>query len=142
MSDIVLTPLRRIPTYGGEVRRALKASDDGFPGFGEAYFTSVEPGLVKGWRLHHRMVSNLIVCAGVVRFVLVNEETGERRAFRLGPDEPVGYGRLTVPPGWWLAFGGAGPGLNLMLNLASIEHDPAEADTRPMDAFDWTWDET
>ena len=46
---------------------------------------------------------------------------------------PANYQRLTVPPGVWLGFEGRGEGLNLMMNLASIEHDPTEADTLPLD---------
>jgi hypothetical protein len=34
-----------------------------------------------------------------------------------------------------------GAGRNLLLNLASIAHDPAEADARPLDAFPWRWAE-
>ncbi|MDP8916382.1 MAG: dTDP-4-dehydrorhamnose 3,5-epimerase, partial [Pseudomonadota bacterium] len=57
----------------------------------------------------------------------------------LTPERPERYGRLTIPPGLWMAFGGVGGGLNLLLNLASIEHDPAEADSRPIDALPWAW---
>jgi dTDP-4-dehydrorhamnose 3,5-epimerase len=44
------------------------------------------------------------------------------------------YQRLTLPPNLWFAFQGRSAGLNLMLNLASIPHDPDESDTRPLDA--------
>ena len=45
------------------------------------------------------------------------------------------YGRLTVPPGVWMAFHGLGSELNLVFNLASIEHDPEEALTAPLERF-------
>lgn len=137
MNAPVFTPLRRIPTPGGEVRHGLKAGDPQFAGFGEAYFSSVDQGAVKGWKRHNRMTLNLIVVVGEVRFLVLDEATGERWAFQPGPATAEGYGRLTVPPGLWMAFGGAGPGQNLLLNLASIEHDPSEADARPLDAFPW-----
>ena len=41
------------------------------------------------------------------------------------------YQRLTVPPGIWVAFSGEGPGENIVLNIASIPHDPVEAETLP-----------
>ena len=138
MDGVVFTPLRRIPTPGGDVRHGLKAGDATFAGFGEAYFSSVEAGAVKGWKRHTRMTLNLIVPVGEVRF-LVCSDAGERRAFQLSPDRPESYGRLTVRPGLWMAFGGVGPGLNLLLNVASIEHDPAEAEGRPLDALPWSW---
>jgi dTDP-4-dehydrorhamnose 3,5-epimerase len=138
MEGVLFTPLRRIPTPGGDVRHGLKASDASFAGFGEAYFSSVEGGAVKGWKRHTRMTLNLVVPVGEVRF-LVCSDSGERRAYQLSPDRAEGYGRLTVPPGLWMAFGGVGGGLNLLLNVASIEHDPAEAESRPLDAMPWSW---
>jgi len=134
----VFTPLRRIPTPGGEVRHGLKAGDAAFAGFGEAYFSAVDAGAVKGWKRHTRMTLNLIVVQGEVRFLVVSD-AGEGRAFHLTPDREGAYGRLTVPPGLWMAFGGVGQGTNLLLNLASIEHDPAEAESRPLEALPWSW---
>lgn len=139
MSGAVFTPLLRLPAPGGEIRRALKASEAAFAGFGEAYFSSVDSGAVKGWRRHRRMTLNLVVAVGEVRFLVVNETSGERGAFHLTPDRPERYGRLTVSPGLWMAFGGVGEGLNLLLNVASIEHDPVEADNRPLGAMPWSW---
>lgn len=139
MSGPVITPLRRIPTPGGDVRHGLKASDPTFSGFGEAYFSSVEAGAVKGWKRHRRMTLNLVVPCGEVRFMVRDEDTAALWSFQLSPDPAERYGRLTVPPGLWMAFGGVGPGLNLLLNIASIEHDPTEADSRPLDAMEWSW---
>lgn len=140
MSRAVFTPLRRIPTPGGDVLRALKASEESYQGFGEAYFSSVETGRVKGWRRHRRMTLNLVVPVGEVRFT-VRGDDGAAQAFDLSPDRAESYGRLTVPSGLWMAFGGVGAGLNLVLNVASIEHDPEEADTRPLEAMPWSWTE-
>ena len=47
-AGLLFTPLRRIPTANGEVRHGLRASDVGFAGFGEAYFSEVLPGAIKG----------------------------------------------------------------------------------------------
>ena len=134
----VLTPLRRIAHALGDIQHALKATDAGFAGFGEAYFTRVLPGAVKGWKRHSRMQLNLVVPCGAVRFY-VRDDSGRRFSFLLG-DEPgavpgTQYGRLTVPPGWWVAFEGVGTQLNQVLNLASIAHDPQEAVNVALDAY-------
>ena len=130
-----LTPLRIVPTPGGPVYHGIKASDSGYAGFGEAYFTTVEQGAIKAWRMHHRMLSNLIVPAGSVRLRIIDDRDDSATRGRdldivLGPQN---YQRLTVPPGLWLGFQGVGSGLNLMLNLASIAHDPSESETLPPD---------
>lgn len=114
---------------------AMKSCDAGFHGFGEAYFSSVEQHAVKGWKRHRRMVSNLVVPSGAVRLQMLDDRPdssthGLCADVTLGPDN---YLRLTVPPGIWLAFQGRAPGLNLLLNLASIAHDPAESDNCPLD---------
>lgn len=135
IDGVILTPLRIIPTAGGPVKHALKASEPGYHGFGEAYFTSVERGAVKAWKRHRRMWSSLIVPVGSVRIQLVDERVdskthGMRMDVNLGMEN---YQRLTMPPGIWFGFQGIADGLNLMLNLASIEHDPMEAETLPRD---------
>lgn len=135
-----VTPLKRIPTPGGEVMHALKASDDSYAGFGEAYFSTVEKGAVKGWKRHNRMTLNLVVPVGMVEFVVHDPEAAEAerfRSFTLGPGAT--YARLTVPPGLWMAFAGRAEGLNLVLNAASIEHDPDEADRADLAAIPWAF---
>lgn len=138
MNGVLVSPLRRIPTPGGDIFHALKDSDPGYAGFGEAYFTTVNHGAVKGWKRHHVMVSNLIVPCGAVRFV-IGPGPGEFEAFDLSASEPGQYQRLTIQPGLWMAFAGLSAGLNLVLNAASIRHDPLEAETCPIDTFPWPW---
>lgn len=128
----VITPLKRIPTPKGDVYHALKISDDSFKGFGEAYFSSVFHGMTKGWKCHHEMVLNLIVPVGNVDFHLRSKDGDITESVQLGNEH---YARLTVPPGIWVAFKGIAPGLNLVLNLASIQHDPDEAITVPLEHF-------
>ena len=38
LSDIELTPLKRVETVGGDVLHGIKSSDKSYAGFGEAYF--------------------------------------------------------------------------------------------------------
>lgn len=134
-AGVLLTPLRKIPAPGGPVMHALKATDSGFAGFGEAYFSNIEQGAVKAWKRHLRMVSNLVVPAGRVRLQFIDARAdspdhGQHIDLTLGGDN---YQRLTLPPGFWFGFQGIDAGLNLMLNLASIAHDPSEAESLPRD---------
>lgn len=137
---VVLTPLKIIPQPQGDVLQALKKSDRGFAGFGEAYFSSVLHGEVKGWKRHRRMTLNLVVPSGEIRFVLYDDRDDSSCKFYEVLLSRQNYYRLTVPPGIWLAFAGCSEDLNLLLNLASIEHDPTESDNRPLEeiAFDWS----
>jgi dTDP-4-dehydrorhamnose 3,5-epimerase len=134
LNEVLYTPLRRIATSHGEVRHGLRASDPGFAGFGEVYLSEVIGGKIKGWKLHRRMVMNLVVVSGTVRFVL-HDGTDERRDQVVSVEDNDRYGRLTVPPGLWMAFQGLARGSNLLMNVANCEHDPEEAESCPLERF-------
>jgi dTDP-4-dehydrorhamnose 3,5-epimerase len=119
-----LTPLRVIGHPKGNVRHALKSSESTFHGFGEAYLTTILPGQTKGWKKHSKMHLNLVVVQGEVAFHVHSEQTSTTETFIIGPDN---YSRLHVPPGLWMAFSCTTELPGLVLNLASIEHDPNEA---------------
>lgn len=129
-----LTPLRIIPTENGEVMHAMKNSDPGFAGFGEAYFSAVDNGQAKGWKKHSLMVLNLTVPVGAIRFVLFDDRPASKTSGLVAQVvlSPQNYQRLTVAPGVWMAFQGVGKEKNLLLNLASIPHQPDEAQALPL----------
>lgn len=135
ITGVVLTPLKLIEGHAGNVMHALKQYESSFAGFGEAYFSTVQYNAVKGWKKHKRMVLNIVVPVGAIHFVLYDGRS-ESNTFRqvqeviLGPQQ---YQRLTVPPGVWMAFKGMSPGLNVLLNIASIPHTPDEAENLPLE---------
>jgi dTDP-4-dehydrorhamnose 3,5-epimerase len=129
---VVVSPLRRIEHPKGDIYHAMKASDAGFAGFGEAYFTTIVEGEIKGWKKHTAMQMNLVVPTGEVLFLVHDESAGETSQYVIGASN---YARLTVPPGYWVAFRGLAAGLNLVLNVASLEHDPDEARNVPLETF-------
>lgn len=141
IAGVILTPLKRIQHPKGDVCHAMKKSDPGFTGFGEAYFSTVNPGDIKGWKRHIRMTLNLVVPVGEIRFVMHDGrgESSTSGKFLESILSPSNYHRLTIPPGIWLGFQGLGNGLNLLLNLADIEHEPSEGENRPLDAFPFQW---
>ena len=136
MDDVILSPLKQIANPKGDIYHALKKSDKGFNGFGEAYFTTVNFNEIKGWKKHTKMILNLIVPVGVVQFVIFNDETGEFKDITLSQSN---YQRLTVPSGLWVAFKGVSNELNLVLNIASIEHNPAESDNCFFEEIKYEW---
>lgn len=137
-SSAFLTPLRIIDGPRGAVLHAMKKRDRGFCGFGEAYFSIVHGGAVKGWKRHRAMTLNLIPVQGEIR-VIVRADREDYAAFHLSPGSPATYNRLTVPPGLWVAFGGVGPGVNTLLNVADLEHDPEESETQLLEDLPWCW---
>ncbi|MDE2111692.1 MAG: dTDP-4-dehydrorhamnose 3,5-epimerase [Alphaproteobacteria bacterium] len=141
MDGVLITPLKRIATSRGDVLHGMKCGDPGFAGFGEAYFSTVNRGETKGWKQHTRMTLNLVVPVGRIRFVICAECKGVRefRDILLSPESDELYQRLTISPGLWMAFRGEGNTTNMLLNVASIHHDPAEARNSPLESIPWNW---
>ena len=141
IAGVLITPLKRIATAGGDVLHGMKATDPGFAGFGEAYFSLVQPGAVKAWKRHRRMTLNLIVPAGSVRFVIFDDRAGSPTLGQFAQIvlSPERYGRLTVPPMLWMGFQGVSSDTAMLLNVASIGHDPTEVDRQPADALSFKW---
>ena len=137
LEHIRLTPLRRIPVSGGDVLHALKCTDAGFRDFGEAYFSMIEFGAVKAWKVHRYMTLNFIVPVGEVKFVFIAEDGKARREETIGISN---YARLTVPPGIWFGFQGLAIPFSLILNVADIPHDPDEVERRSPEDFEYVWE--
>ena len=139
IDQVRLTPLDIMPLQAGNVMHAMRRSSAGYAGFGEAYFSYVETGAIKGWKRHRLMTLNLVVPVGLVAFAVVDAEAAVGRRYDLGPKA---YGRLTIPPGLWVAFKGCASAPSLILNIADIEHDPAESDTTMLTMFTFDWNTT
>ena len=137
LMDILVTPLRRIPTIGGGVMHALKNSDNGFKSFGEVYFSWVEHGAVKAWKCHQHMTLNLVVPLGEVSFVFhIKDQKNNFRIENIGEEQ---YARLTVPPGIWFGFQGKASGRSLLMNVADMAHDQDEVLSKKTSEIVYSW---
>ena len=130
IEGVIITPLKIIEKDQGNIMHAMKMGDEGYAGFGEAYFTFVKHKVIKGWKKHGLMTLNLIVPIGAVKFVLFDDrkDSPTQGLFFEIILSTLNYQRLTVPPKIWIAFQGIGGQENMVLNLASIMHDPAETE--------------
>jgi dTDP-4-dehydrorhamnose 3,5-epimerase len=141
IEGVAVTALDRIPTDGGYVMRGLKRGENSFNGFGEAYFSCIESGNIRGWKRHQRMTLNLIVIVGEIRFVLIDgrSNSGSQTTEDIVLSADNNYARLTVPPGIWMGFQGIYRPNSILANIASIEHDPSETDHASLDKFEFDW---
>ncbi len=121
----------------------LRRDDPHFERFGEIYFSTLRPGVVKGWHLHRTMTLNYAVPVGEIRLVLYDAREGsptrgDVQEIHLGGDD---YRLVRVPPGVWNGFLGLGDRLAVVANCATEPHDPAEIvrkDPRARDIpYDW-----
>ena len=141
IEGIVLTDLKMINHPQGDIYHAMKKSDKGFEGFGEAYFSTINKNEIKGWKKHLKMTMNIIVPVGEVTFVLFDdrENSNSVHNFFSVTLSPSNYYRLTIPPGIWHAFKGHNYDLNLLLDVANMEHKPSEIVRIDLDKIQFDW---
>jgi dTDP-4-dehydrorhamnose 3,5-epimerase len=130
IEGVEIFPLRQIIDERGSVMHMLRADAPHFQGFGEIYFSTVNPGAIKGWHIHREMTLNYAVPHGQVKIVLYDEREGSATHGEL-MELYVGAGNyvlVRIPPGVWNGVKGLGQTPSIVANCASHPHDPAEID--------------
>jgi dTDP-4-dehydrorhamnose 3,5-epimerase len=116
----------------GSVRHMLKSTDPHFIQFGEIYFSTVHPGVVKGWHLHTMMTLNYVCVYGEIMVGLIDlreaSPTYSERMKILLADNGDNYKLLTVPPFVWNGFRSSShwAASSIVANCATHPHDPDE----------------
>lgn len=129
IEGVEIIPLRRIPDERGTVYHMLKSTDPHFLQFGEIYFSTVFPGVVKGWHKHREMTLNYACIFGRIKLVLYDErrESTTARCLMevfLGPDN---YSLVVIPPEVWNGFKGLSDPYAIVANCSTHPHDPARS---------------
>ena len=128
IDGVIIHPLTQIPDERGRVMHMLKATDPHFERFGEIYFSTVYPGVIKGWHRHVRMTLNYAVVAGMIKLVLYDDRPSSTTRSQvqeifLGEFQ---YCLVRIPPMIWNGFKGIGAEMAIVANCATIPHDPEE----------------
>ena len=131
---VKITDLKVFEDERGSVRHMMARGRPPFEQFGEIYFSSVKPMVVKAWHMHTQMTLNYVCLVGSVMVGLVDTRTsplygtyGAQSFHVLNTDS--NYFLLTIPPGIWNGFRVP---LNvpqeeaLVANCATLPHDPDE----------------
>ena len=128
IQGVEIHPLRQILDDRGKVMHMLRADDPYFEQFGEIYFSTVYPGVVKGWHLHKRMTINYAVVTGVIKLVVYDDRLdsptkGRFEEIYMGEGN---YVLIQVSPGLWNGWKCVGTIPAIVANCATIPHDPTE----------------
>lgn len=135
MDGVILTPLKQIFNVKGDIFHAMRKSDSGYAGFGEAYFSTIDKNDIKGWKKHVKMTMNIVVPIGEIEFVIYDDKINEFFNLRLSQNN---YQRLTVKPELWMAFRGVAE-YNLLLNIANFEHNEEETINKGLNKIKYEW---
>lgn len=135
IEGVQVIPLRRIPDERGTIYHMLKCTDPHFIQFGEMYFSTIYPGVIKGWHKHQEMTLNYACVFGRIKLVLYDERKGSSTKETLvevflGPDN---YSLVIIPPEVWNGFKGMGKPYAIVANCCSHPHDPSR--TTRLDPF-------
>jgi dTDP-4-dehydrorhamnose 3,5-epimerase len=76
IADVWVKDLRVIPDERGRLQEILRADDEGFERFGQAYLSTTYPGVVKAWHLHKVQHDNFCCVRGMVKLVLFDAREG------------------------------------------------------------------
>ena len=130
INGIKIKALKQISDHRGKVMHMLRNDSQEFYGFGEIYFSCVYPGAIKGWHIHKEMILNYAIPYGKIKLVLFDDRAdsptkGKVQEIITGPDN---YCLITIPPHIWNGFMGLGNDISIVVNCASIPHDPKEID--------------
>ena len=128
-SNIILKKLKKFQLDDGDVLHALKASENEYSGFQEAYFSSIKNNKIKAWKMHYRMTMNLIVPIGKVQFIFYDQKKILLNNLIIGEEN---YSRITVPPMIWFGFKGLSSNKSYVLNISNELHDPKEVERKPL----------
>lgn len=124
IEGVKVVPLRQIRDERGTVMHMLKRTDPHFIQFGEIYFATVRPGMVKGWHKHQRMTLNYACVHGRIKLVLYDDREdsstrSEVMELLLGPDD---YQLVQIPTNVWNSFKGLGKETSIIANCATEPH--------------------
>lgn len=142
IAGVLVTPLKIVKDERGSVMHFLREGREPFTRFGEVYFSTVNPGVTKGWKLHRRSTSNMAVVSGTMRFWVRDERDssptkGVTEIHDLAPVEGK-YNLLTVPPGVVYAWRSTGDGVATVGNGATLAWEPDESVNLPLETYPLT----
>jgi len=128
IQGVQLTPLKKVCDERGRIMHLLRSDWPIFQSFGEAYFSVVNPGIVKGWHLHKEVTLNYTAVTGMIKCVLFDERDdsptrGEVNELFLGEHN---YQLVTIPPGIWNGVKGIAATESIIAIVLNQPYNPLE----------------
>jgi len=135
ITDLIITPLKKISDERGAVFHFLKSDSPNYKNFGEAYFSKINEGVVKGWKYHKIAEQNFCVPFGALKIVVFDNRpsspsNGVLQEILL--DDKDNYQLLSIPSCLWYSFKSVSKEYSLLANITNIEHSPDESISLPL----------
>lgn len=136
---VEINQLNQINDDRGAVLHMLRIDSPGYAGFGEVYFSEIQPGAVKAWKYHKEQIQNFSVPIGSIRLVIFDDRNnsktkGNLEILDLG--RPDSYYRVTIQPKLWYGFLCTSNSVALLANCVNIPHSRFESITKDINDSD------
>jgi len=145
--DGVQTKLVRvIPDERGRLGEILRSDSDLFTKFGQVYFTTAYPGVVKAWHYHKIQTDHFFCIKGMTKLVLYDSREksstkGLVNEFFIGEHNPV---LVVIPPMVYHGFKAISEEESFMINVPTELYNYEKPDEYRLDAhsaevpYDWS----
>lgn len=132
---VKIKPIQEIPNQEGCIQHMLRCDEaEFFSGFGEIYFSFINPGVIKGWHRHSEQTSAVSCVRGHIQLMVYD---GRRlQEIRIGPGDRK---LVVIPPGVLYGWKNLGNEPAILANCASHPYDPAKSEKLPLNAVPCTW---
>jgi dTDP-4-dehydrorhamnose 3,5-epimerase len=144
IDGLFITKLKSFNDQRGAVLKFIDRTKDQFVDFGEVYFSVINEGVTKGWKLHKLATQNICAVYGETTFVILdrrdNSQTfNQTQEITINPKE--NHLLITIPPGLWYAFRSNSIEFSIISNVSSIVHDTEESESLDFnnDIFNYEW---
>lgn len=106
IDGVVVKKLSPAADDRGRVMELLRSDDPFFESFGQVYFTTAYPEVVKAWHMHMKQVDHFTVISGMAKVVLYDDREGsptrgEINEFVMGDFNPL---LVRIPNKVWHGF--------------------------------------
>lgn len=127
-----------IPDERGRLGEIMRSDDAWFEKFGQVYFTTTYPGVVKAWHYHKKQTDHFYVIKGMVKIALYDGRQdsptkGTVNEIYLGEHSP---GLVRIPPGVLHGWMCVSEGEAYIVNVPSEMYSYSEPDEFRTDAHD------
>lgn len=128
IEGVKIIPLRKIPDERGTIMHMLRCDDEHFEKFGEIYFATAYPGVIKGWHEHSKQVQYYAVIKGMIKLVMYDNRKGSRSykelmEIFLGDNN---YQLVRIPKGVINGWKTIGEETAILANCSTLPHEKDE----------------
>ena len=135
IDGVMIKQLKVIPDERGRVMEMLRNDDELFVKFGQVYYTTAYPGIVKGWHYHEKQIDNFVVVKGMMKVVLYDRREdsptkGEINEFFMGDHNPI---LLQIPIGVLHGFKCISENEAMVINITTEPYNHENPDEHRVD---------